>query len=323
MYIFITKPLIWWCYVLQEGRIWFQKNGQVGYTDATGKEIIPAQFSFGGAFKNGLACVSIDNPDTGSAKWGFIDKTGKQVIPCQYEDTTWYFNEDVVAVQKGGKWGYIDKTGKVVIPFDYDSAYNFSDGLAWVQKGDTQYFINHSGKKVKEIASTISPAGEYGVAIIDSYSSKHGTLQNGMIAVRVKTAPADDTHSFGCYNGNVLNKNGQLILKNKYDEVELDENGLIRVLKLSADQSTGYIGYCNAAGKEIIPCKYNWKDIGEFSEGYIKIKQNGKWGFMDTTGKLVVPCIYDSVSDVSEGYGLTIMQLGEDSWNAGYIKMDK
>ena len=55
----------------------------------------------------------------------------EQIIAPQYEDAE-FFNEGLAAVEKNGKWGYIDETGAVVIPFRFDTAGNFSEGLALV-----------------------------------------------------------------------------------------------------------------------------------------------------------------------------------------------
>ncbi len=41
----------------------------------------------------------------------------------------------MAAVKKDGKAGYINMAGENIIPFEYDNAYDFSDGIALVEKG--------------------------------------------------------------------------------------------------------------------------------------------------------------------------------------------
>ncbi|HVC98820.1 MAG TPA: WG repeat-containing protein [Pirellulales bacterium] len=53
---------------------------------------------------------------------------------------------------KGDRWGYIDKTGKFVIPLDYNEAWDFTNGFAWV----------HRGGKLVEIATHLPPEWEGG-----------------------------------------------------------------------------------------------------------------------------------------------------------------
>ena len=41
--------------------------------------------------------------------------------------------------------------------------------------------------------------------------------------------------------------------------------------------------------------------VSKFSEGFARVKQNGKYGFINTQGEVVAPCIYDDAGIFSEG----------------------
>jgi hypothetical protein len=102
-------------------------NGQYGYVDSAGKEVVPFKYNFAWKFPEGLAMVrSID-------KYGFIDGTGKEIIPCKYSAAK-SFSEGLAAVKMDGKYGFINKVGKVVIPFTYDDVYQFNGGKAYVER---------------------------------------------------------------------------------------------------------------------------------------------------------------------------------------------
>jgi hypothetical protein len=132
-----------------------------GYLDKTGKFAISPNKEFYGAynFSEGLARVQVDGEN---GKWGYIDKTGKFIIKPQF-DYAWDFSEGLARVNMGGKlpaskseyeyvskkksetsymaraftggkWGYIDKTGKIIIKPQFNTAENFSEGLAAVRK---------------------------------------------------------------------------------------------------------------------------------------------------------------------------------------------
>ena len=60
------------------------------------------------------------------------------------------FFEGLHPVKQGGLWGYIGETAQWVIPPWYDSAYNFRDGLALVEKDGKLMHIDHSGAAVWE-----------------------------------------------------------------------------------------------------------------------------------------------------------------------------
>ena len=43
--------------------------------------------------------------------------------------------------------GFIDKTGKEVVPCIFDQATDYSEGLAYIRKGELVGFVNKEGKK--------------------------------------------------------------------------------------------------------------------------------------------------------------------------------
>ena len=80
-------------------------------------------------------------------KWGYIDHTGTIVVTPQF-DLAWHFSEGLAFVRIGGrdngKWGCIDKTGKYIINPQFDDTWSFSEGLAAVKIGGR--FFEEEGK---------------------------------------------------------------------------------------------------------------------------------------------------------------------------------
>ena len=64
-------------------------------------------------------------------------------------------------------------------------------------------------------------------------------------------------------------------------------------------------GFINSKGDEVIPCKYDY--ACDFSEGLALVSMNGKYGFVNRNGELVTPCKYDGAEDFSEGLALVRM----------------
>lgn len=58
-------------------------------------------------------------------------------------------------------------------------------------------------------------------------------------------------------------------------------------------------GLADATGKEVIPPTYD--RIYGFNEGLARVEKDDKYGFVDSTGKEVVPFIYRSAGDFNEG----------------------
>lgn len=115
-------------------------HGKWGFRDATGTWVIPPRFDFAHAFFEGLALVAVKE------KYGFIDKAGKLVIPLRYDRVAKGFSEGLAAVKLQGKWGYIDRQGNMVIPPQFDTAWPFAGGLGEVIQGETEGYIDKTGK---------------------------------------------------------------------------------------------------------------------------------------------------------------------------------
>ena len=79
---------------------------------------------------------------------------------------------------------------------------------------------------------------------------------------------------------------------------------------LARVKQNGKWGYINTKGEVAIPCTY--REVGDFNGGLARVKQNGKYGTINRKGEVVVPCIYDWITDFSEG--LTKIEKGK-SWS--------
>ena len=90
-------------------------------------------------------------------KYGVLDISGNVVMEAQNDYTkakefatkkaskpNYNFNEGYAVVHKNGKYGFIDSTNKLVIGYKYDkiSKIGFSGGVAKVQLGEDEFFIN-------------------------------------------------------------------------------------------------------------------------------------------------------------------------------------
>jgi KWG Leptospira. len=60
-----------------------------------------------------------------------------------------------------GKWGYIDKTGRIILAAQFDSANEFSEGLAFVKVGEKHGYINKTGQIVIEPKYDYVGGGNY------------------------------------------------------------------------------------------------------------------------------------------------------------------
>ncbi|MCL6097741.1 MAG: WG repeat-containing protein [Bacteroidetes bacterium] len=200
--------------------------------------------------------------------WGFINLAGKIVITPQF-DSAEEFSEGLAAVQVGDAWGYADSTGLIIINPEYDYAGKFSDGLAVVQADGNFGYINKSGDLV------IPP---------QFVSAEDFENEIASVMMKMENQPAPK-HSY-------IDKTGKPITE--FDVVNLISDGLILV------RNEYKKGFIDASGKIIIPLIYD--DAKHFKEGFAAVKENDKWGFIEKSGKYILPPKFDLMKDeFSEG----------------------
>ncbi|HMM81506.1 MAG TPA: WG repeat-containing protein [Pyrinomonadaceae bacterium] len=195
-------------------------------------------------------------------RYQFVNLNGKPVFG-EYEQAD-SFREGLAAVRINGKWGYIDETGTLILPAIYDSAFFFSEGLAYVEKGADEMFIRKDGKVAFSIPAdaTRGPSG-------------------GMV-IAGRTTFQDDNFKVG-----IMDNTGRILLSPEYDAVEPFSEGL------AAFQNAELWGYLDMSGKPAIRAQFD--AAKSFASGLAAVEINGKWGFIDKTGRLVIPAIYNAV----------------------------
>jgi WD40 repeat protein len=127
-------------------------NRDWGYIDHSGAWVIPPQFDFASLFSEGLAPVSV------GGVCGYVDKTGNlKLKPTQKSlsvsdcgATYGGFIGGLSRWQFGDKYGFIDKSGNVVIKPEFDLTFDFSEGMAYVEKDGKYGFVDATGKMVIE-----------------------------------------------------------------------------------------------------------------------------------------------------------------------------
>jgi hypothetical protein len=231
-------------------------------------------------------------------KWGYIDKTGRVIIPCQF-DSAANFSEGLAAVKIKEKIGYIDVTGKFVIPPQFVSGFPFSSGLALVvisSSGDGVIRMNRLGY--------VDRSGQVVIHLKDPLDSKSLRVfyQDGDLTCTEGMVRVEHHDKVG-----FMDKTGRQIVSPRYDDAGLYSEGLAAV-KLGDKY-----GYVDRSGKMVIPLQFG--EAGPFSEGLAGVKLGDTYGYVDRSGKMVIPCQFSEAASFSEG--LALVALNENK--RGYI----
>ncbi|AFW96838.1 serine/threonine protein kinase [Anabaena sp. 90] len=229
-------------------------------------------------------------------KYGYIDQTGRVVIQPQF-DSARDFSKGMAVIRIGKKYGYIDKKGELLIPLQFDYASDFSEGLARVKIDNKYGYISKSGQLV--IPPQFDYASDFseGLASVEidnkyGYISKRGSL----VILPQFDNPGDFSEGMAGVEINekygYIGKSGQLVILPKFDFTWNFYEGLAWV---NIDNKYGYI---SKSGQLIIPPQFDY--AGNFSEGMALVKIDNKYGYICKIGQFVIPPKFDNAGDFSE-----------------------
>jgi serine/threonine-protein kinase len=137
-------------------------------------------------------------PFISNNKWGYKDKGEQVVIQPQYNSAA-NFSEGLARVALGDKYGYIDPMGTVVIQPRFGWAGNFSEGLARVMINSKLGYINKEGEFVNQLPFDGGLDFSEGLAAV-MIDKKWGYVgKNGQVVDVVIKPQFDGAENF--YNG--------------------------------------------------------------------------------------------------------------------------
>jgi hypothetical protein len=230
------------------------------------------------------------------------------------------------AVDKDGKSGFIDNTGQIVIPLQFDSANEFSEGLALVTLKGKKFFIDTAGRTVFEAKFDIILDFSEGLAAVNIGEKRIANI--GLISEPGKWGYIDKT--------------GKLVIPMKFTHAESFSEGLAAVREgdkgefinrdakpvfdVPLDVTLGFregvagvlyhgsVAYYDQTGKKISPPLGYGPKSHSFSEGLVPVEIKEKSGYMDRTGKLVIAAQFEDAEDFSEGLAPVKVRGDETTW---------
>src|SRR5918911_929471 len=171
-------------------------------------------------------------------------------------------------VRQNDLWGYIDRTGKLVIQPQFDVAWEFTEGLAYVKVGTRRGVIDRKGKWVFELTDL----------------DFAGPFAEGLAPVQTVARPL--RYGF-------VDHAGRVAIKPQFDAVRGFAEGL--AVALVGRQ----YGFIDKRGQWVIQPRFD--KVSSFSEGLALVVVNNRHGFIDRAGNVVVQPQYNNAGDFSEG----------------------
>lgn len=282
-----------------------------GYADVVGEMVIPAQYLHAGPFSGGRATVKVVGEHE-TKQWGIIDMRGDWVVPPGRYDELDQFRKSRCAFRVGKKWGLLDGRGQVVVSPRFDKPPIFNQGLAAITDTDGRL-------------SYIDRFGDIKIqAPVDAVVAKEFNNGVAWYGVEVAERPDEPINLFNSVvHYGLISIAGNVILPPTYRQVDAFSDGLAAV-SLDSDvpmrgdrdpmlfyfegQKTGPWGYIDAAGKVVIPIKF--QRAGPFRDRLARVCVDGKWGYIDPSGEWVIQPRFEWARDFRDG----IAEVWLDEW---------
>lgn len=245
--------------------------------------------------------------------FGCIDEKGHEVIPCIYESVYMEPGGVLVSPKEGDNklfvyrdgtlqefpmpdglepqggfydgrarvhdedfnYGYIDTGGNLVVPCRYNSADDFSEGLAVVEQNWRKGYIDVDGNEVTPLIYCNAMEFYNGLGCVQNEEGLYGYVD----ARQNVLTPA------------------------RYNKIDICREGMVAVAQ------QGKYGFVNEKGEEVIPCIYsrvNW-----FDQGFARVARNGRVGYIDKTGREIFLLPSNRFSSASRsGFGVFCFESG-------------
>jgi hypothetical protein len=252
-----------------EGLAEIEIDGKSGVIDDRGEMVIPPIFNRVFPFSEGVAKFIRGDEQ------GLIDRKGKILFKTKDFSIWSPVGDGLVRVvrfdrqKKSRKVGYIDTSGRLVIPFQFESATQFSKGVAFAQLlPDKKYgLIDRTGRWIKQPFASDDVFFDFpgfGEGPLEVHIDNRYVLMNE----HGDEIPPPNQPCL-TYSGNMPKP-----------RIGRFSNGLCPF------EFEGNWGYFDASGQVVIPAKFH--EVGGFQQGVALVRDILYWNVIDQKGNLVL-----------------------------------
>lgn len=218
-------------------------------------------------------------PFVQNGAYGYMDTQGKGIIEAQYDDASAFY-DGLAIVSKNELFGLINKKNESITALKYLDISRSTEGFI-AEDSAGFYIFNNQGQLLQkdalqseELQQTLSALSNYIETVEPTVVSKYERIErNGKIG---------------------LNKNGKVVLAPKYDDIIVQTNATVFVVKQGKN-----LLYFDTTGKRQEINGLEWfltaPELAFFTkEGFAVYAKSGKLGLMDAKGKVVIKNTYDA-----------------------------
>jgi hypothetical protein len=301
---FIIPPVYDAATPFQEGLSVVVKNDTAYFVNKENENVFNTFYSEAFPFINGIAPVNI------GGQWFLINRQG-QKTNGPFEELSEQ-SENIYVVKQNNKYGAIDLYGNYIVQPQLDKIGDFKNGGAYYISDGLYGFLRKNGTSSHARYQWISDFDENKLAIV-KYNNAYGITgfndslilspkydlivkARNNIFILVKNNKYGFFHGSGCFLSEIdydfrkelsadFYTNGKLFkLVKKNKQALMDSNG-----KLTIDYGT-------------------YEEVNFAQDNLIRVKRNGKYGFVDRKLSQAIPAKYQSASDFNNGVSVVTLK---------------
>lgn len=191
-------------------------------------------------------------------------------------------------VTKNKKTGFIDTEGKLIIPLEFDSAREFSEGLAAVCLGPCK-FEKNKGSDQLILDQTFN--GKYGYIdrsgkmIINPRFSQVGDFHKGLALAGTKDYPL--LNKANTFQYGYIDKTGTFVIQEQFSEATDFDDSTGLAVACVGNSDTARCGFISTTGHFVINPQYYL--AGSFINGVARVLEKRGYtpSYIDQTGRMI------------------------------------
>ncbi len=279
------------------------KEGYPGRINEKGEWIQRCGEGEMGQFINGIAYAQRGGYD---GNYGYIDENGDELLPFQWKNATDFIDGLAWVQNDEGKYGCINLQGETVFPFEWDEAFSCGDGLSWVRKGTTVGCLNKNGDLRFQLNTEYDELSMHATKLWNGYAMFYTedviycVNANGDEVFQV---PSLGYSVYDCGISSLYRELAAITVDGKQIFIN-DDMELVIPAELANSAWIIYCYYCGVGlalpdGSYVFSCPY------EYQEGLCRVYSDGKFGYESlATGELVIPYEYTMTLPFNNGLAM-------------------
>ncbi|MBQ3194758.1 MAG: WG repeat-containing protein [Oscillospiraceae bacterium] len=283
---------------IRAGNCEVEKAGKWGVEDEYGREVIPCCWDWIVGYGAGYWEV------TKGRYSGIYDDHGKPILKAEWDSVT-RLGSDCWLVWKNKFHGVYDKHGNQIIKADPGDIRILDNNWIRFEENNLYGLCNINGKKILDIEwdaiavtnENMILAGKGGKTFL--YDREGNQLPDDAYD-KLRAVLFEKDISPAWHNGAFR------FIDSEFNTIisPAEVMDIRQLYTYPASGSTGKENNTDSVAKKLIFSE--WEEISHIADGLVRVKKNGRWGYIDRNARLVIPCQWTDAREFCHGLALVI-----------------